>query len=416
MIRCMENTLEILSKIYVQMSPLLDEKLKRLFLGSCAIALGHGGILSVGNMMKVNRDTVAAGRRELLEIEHERDIGDVATRPASRIRKLGGGRKSMVKVNENFRKALESLIEPLTRGDPQSPLRWTCKSVRRIANELSKMGYQVSSMTISRELKGMGYSLQGNKKVLEGASHPDRNEQFGYINEQVKVHQEHNRPVISVDTKKKELIGNFKNVGKELCPQGKPTEVKVHDFEDEELGKVSPYGVYDISRNEGWVNVGTDHDTSEFAVESIRRWWFCMGRENYPEATELLITADSGGSNGYRVRLWKRKLQDFANETGLIVNVCHFPPGTSKWNKIEHRLFSYISQNWRGKPLINHEVVVNLIANTITSKGLIVKCDLDENRYPKGIKVTDSELANILLEKAEFHGDWNYRIIPQIKT
>jgi hypothetical protein len=406
----MENTLDVLGKVYQQILPSLDERLKRLFLGSCATALGHGGILSVANMMKVNRDTVATGKKELLEISNDIEI----PRGMNRIRKHGGGRKSIAKTDDNFRKDLESLIEPSTRGDPESPLRWTCKSVRRLANELNKMGYKVSSMTISREMKEMGYSLQGNKKVLEGASHPDRNKQFEFINEQVKMHQEHNRPVISVDTKKKELVGNYKNGGKELRPKGKPIEVKVHDFEDKELGKVSPYGVYDISRNEAWVNVGTDHDTSEFAAESIRRWWLCMGKENYPEATELLITADSGGSNGYRVRLWKQKLQEFANETGLIVNVSHFPPGTSKWNKIEHRLFSHISQNWRGKPLINHEVIVNLIANTTTSKGLIVKCALDENKYRKGIRVTESELGDILLEKAEFHGNWNYRIIPQI--
>jgi hypothetical protein len=406
----MENTLEVLGKIYMQILPSLDERLKRLFLGSCATALGRGGILSVANTMKVNRDTVATGKKELFDIKNDTEN----PRAVNRVRKHGGGRKSIAKTDEDFRKDLESLIEPLTRGDPESPLRWTCKSVRKLANELSKMGHKVSSMTISRELKEMGYSLQGNKKVHDGASHPDRNKQFEFINEQVKMHQEHNRPVISVDTKKKELVGNFKNAGKELCPQGKPIEVNVHDFVDKELGKVSPYGVYDISRNEAWVNVGTDHDTSEFAAESIRRWWLCMGKANYPEATELFITADSGGSNGYRVRLWKQKLQEFANETGLIVNVSHFPPGTSKWNKIEHRLFSHISQNWIGKPLINHEVIVNLIANTTTNKGLIVRCVLDENNYRKGIKVTESELANILLEKAEFHGDWNYRIIPQI--
>jgi hypothetical protein len=412
----MENIIEILSKIYMQVSPLFDERLKRLFLGSCATVLGHGGILAVAKMMKVDRDTVSAGKKELLKIEQEREANAKTTRPTNRTRKIGGGRKSIVETDENLRKDLELLIEPLTRGDPESPLRWTCKSVRRLANELNKMGHKVSSVTISRELKEIGYSLQGNKKVLEGASHPDRNEQFKYINEQVKMHQEHNHPVISVDTKKKELIGNYKNAGKELCPQGKPVKVNTHDFEDKELGSVRPYGVYDISRNEAWVNVGTDHDTSEFAVESIRRWWLCMGRENYAEATELYITADSGGSNGYRVRLWKQKLQEFANETGLIVNVSHFPPGTSKWNKIEHRLFSYISQNWRGKPLINHEVVVNLIANTTTIKGLIVKCGIDEKKYPKGKKVTETELANILLEKAEFHGDWNYRIIPQVNA
>ena len=399
----------------MQMSPLLDEKLKRLFLGSCAIVFGHGGVLAVAKKMKMNRDTVAAGKKELLGREQEREINAKPPRPANRIRKIGGGRKSITQTDRALMEDLESLIEPLTCGNPESPLRWTCKSVRRLANELNKMGHKVSSMTISRELKAMGYSLQGNKKALEGTSHPDRNDQFEYINEQVKMHQEHNRPVISVDTKKKELIGNFKNAGKELCPQGEPIEVNTHDFEDKKLGKIRPYGVFDINRNEAWVNVGTDHDTSEFAVESIRRWWLCMGKDNYTEATELFITADGGGSNGYRVRLWKQKLQEFANETGLIVNVSHFPPGTSKWNKVEHRLFSYISQNWRGKPLISHEVVVNLIANTTTNKGLIVKCSLDENKYPKGIKVTDAELADILLEKAEFHGDWNYRIIPQIR-
>ena len=411
----MDNITEILSKIYMQISPLLDERLKRIFLGSCAIELGHGGILTVSKKMKVNRDTVSAGKKELLRVEQERIAETKIPRTAIRIRKPGGGRKKIIETDEKLRNNIELLIEPLTRGDPESPLRWTCKSVRRLASELNKMGHKVSSVTVSRELKEMGYSLQGNKKVLEGASHPDRNEQFEYINEQVKMHQEHNRPVISVDTKKKELIGNYQNTGKELCPQGKPIEVNVHDFEDKELGKVRPYGVYDINRNEAWVNVGTDSDTSEFAVESIRRWWLCMGKENYEEATEMYITADSGGSNGYRVRLWKQKLQEFANETGIIVNVSHFPPGTSKWNKIEHRLFSYISQNWRGKPLINHEVVVNLIANTTTNKGLLVKCSLDENKYPKGKKVTESELASILLDKAEFHGDWNYKIIPQIK-
>jgi len=412
----MENPLEILNKIYMRISPILEERMKRLFLGSCAEVLGHGGILAVATKMKANRDTVAAGKKELLDIKQESDVDVKNSRRLNRIRKLGGGRKSIAETNENFRTALDSLIEPSTCGDPESPLRWTCKSVRKLATELNKMGHKVSSMTISRELKEMGYSLQGNKKVLEKASHPDRNEQFEYIYEQIKMHQEHNHPVISVDTKKKELIGNYKNAGKELSPRGKPIEVNVHDFEDKELGKVSPYGVYDISRNEAWVNVGTDHDTAEFAVESIRRWWLCMGRENYPYATELFITADSGGSNGSRVRLWKQKIQEFANTTGLIVNISHFPPGTSKWNKIEHSLFSYISQNWRGKPLINHEVVVNLIANTRTIKGLVVKCGLDENKYSKGIKVTESEFASILLEKAEFHGDWNYKIFPQINA
>jgi hypothetical protein len=411
----MENILEILDQIFRQMAPFFDEKLTRLFLGSCAIALGRGGIISIATQMKMNRDTVASGKKELLKIEHNAVVNEEDSMQAThRVRRTGGGRKKLLKNDSNLKQDLESLIEPLTRGDPMSPLRWTCKSVRKIAEELCKMGHKVSGMTISRELKAMGYSLQSNSKVLEGTSHPDRNEQFQYINEQIKIHQEHKRPVISVDTKKKELIGNFKNVGKELCPQGTPTQVNTHEFADKELGKVSPYGIYDISRNEAWVNVGTDHDTSEFAVESIRRWWISMGKENYPEATELFITADCGGSNGYRVRLWKQKIQEFANESGLIVNVSHFPPGTSKWNKIEHRLFSYITLNWRGKPLVSHEVVVKLIANTTTDKGLVVKCSLDENHYAKGIEVTKAEFANILLEKAEFHGDWNYRIIPRI--
>jgi hypothetical protein len=410
----MDKTLEILGKIYDQVSPFFDERLNRLFLGSCAVVLGHGGIMAVAKIAKVDRDTVSAGKREVSEAEQDKDGSGKVIQTKKRIRKNGGGRKRLVTQDLDLKKEIESLIEPVTRGDPQSPLRWTCKSTRKLADELCNMGHKVSYMTISRELKEMGYSLQGNSKVLEGASHPDRNEQFKYINEQVKMHQEHKRPVISVDTKKKELVGNFKNAGKELCPEGKPTKVNVHDFINKELGKVSPYGVFDISRNEAWVNVGIDHDTAEFAVESIRRWWLCMGKENYKEATELYITADSGGSNGYRVRLWKQKLQELANETGLIVNVSHFPPGTSKWNKIEHRLFSHITQNWRGKPLINHEVIVNLIANTTTEKGLVVKCSLDENKYPKGIKVTDDALAGISVEKAEFHGDWNYKIIPQI--
>jgi len=411
----METILEVLGCIYVQISPFLDEKLSRLFLGSCATALGRGGITAIARKMKVNRDTVSSGKKELSETEHMlEEKGKAFQRKTYRIRKAGGGRKSLTEKDSFLREDLESLIEPETRGDPESPLRWTCKSVRKLAEELRRMGHQVSGMTISRELKEMGYSLQGNSKVLEGTTHPDRNEQFKYINELVKMHQEHSHPVISVDTKKKELVGNFKNGGKELCPKGEPVKVKTHDFAEKELGKVTPYGVFDIKRNEAWVNVGTDHDTAEFAVESIRRWWICMGKENYPDATELLITADSGGSNGYRVRLWKQKLQEFANETGLIVNVSHFPPGTSKWNKIEHRLFSYITQNWRGKPLTSHEVIVNLIAHTTTTKGLRIKCGIDENKYEKGVKVSEEELAKVQLEKAEFHGEWNYRIIPQI--
>ena len=307
---------------------------------------------------------------------------------------------------------MESLIEPVTRGDPESPLRWTSKSVRKLANELKKTGHKTSHRMVADLLREMGYSLQANRKTLEGSAHPDRNAQFEYIYEKVKEFQFCGQPVISVDTKKKELVGDFKNGGRELRPKGDPAKVRVHDFEIRELGKVAPYGVYDQTHNAGWVNVGTDHDTAAFAVESIRRWWVTMGQEAYPDAASLLITADGGGSNGSRVRLWKTELQRLANETGLVVSVCHLPPGTSKWNKIEHRLFSYISQNWRGKPLVSHEVIVNLIASTTTRKGLTVRCELDTNKYPKGTKVTNEELRQVRIIRDQFHGEWNYAIHP----
>lgn len=308
---------------------------------------------------------------------------------------------------------LEKLIEPTSRGDPESPLRWTSKSVRKLAEELKKLGHKVTHARVADMLHILGYSLQANRKTIEGTSHPDRDQQFNHINEKCKEFQEENQPVISVDTKKKELVGNFKNEGKELRPKNDPINVNVYDFVDKELGKVNPYGVYDIFKNEGWVNVGIDHDTASFAVESIRRWWNMMGSKSYPEAKKLMLTADCGGSNVYRIRLWKTELQKLADESELEISVCHFPPGTSKWNKIEHRLFSHITTNWRGKPLTSYEVIVNLIAATTTAKGLKVKCMLDKNEYPKGIKITKEEVEELGIIRDEFHGEWNYTFKPR---
>jgi transposase len=330
-----------------------------------------------------------------------------------RIRRPGGGRKRTVERNPALREALDSLVEPTSRGDPESPLRWTCKSVRQLAAALQRQGHQVSHRMVAELLHEMGYSLQANRKTLEGTEHPDRNAQFEHLNRAVQLHLSLGEPVVSVDTKKKELVGPFKNGGRELRPKGEPEQVRVHDFLIPDLGRVSPYGVYDIAQNEAWVSVGTDHDTAAFAVESIRRWWRSMGKALYPRATRLLVTADAGGSNGYRLRLWKLELQKLADETGLEIAVCHFPPGTSKWNKIEHRLFSAISQNWRGKPLVNHEVVVNLIGATTTRRGLRVRSELDTNRYPAGRRVSDDELEAIHLRKDPFHGEWNYSLLPR---
>jgi hypothetical protein len=308
--------------------------------------------------------------------------------------------------------ALESLVEPVTRGDPESTLRWTCKSLRQLEAELQSEGYVVSHTSIGGLLRKMGYSLQGNRKTLEGGDHPDRNAQFEFINARAKDAIRNEQPVISVDTKKKELVGQYKNGGKEIRPKGEPEQVKVYDFVDKELGRANPYGIYDIANNLGWVSVGTDHDTASFAVSTIRRWWFGMGKALYPDARELLITADGGGSNGSRVRLWKVELQKLADELGIPIRVSHFPPGTSKWNKIEHRLFSYISMNWRGKPLVSHETIVNLIAATTTRKGLKVKAELDDGLYPKGIKISDEELEAVRIFREDFHGEWNYSILP----
>lgn len=388
------------------MSPYLNEKQNRLLVATEAKVVGRGGITLVSLATGVSRPTITIGCKELL---NPSDVNESKDEP-KRIRRPGGGRKKTVLRDPDLLKDLESLIEPVTRGDPESALRWTCKSVRNLSDELNRMGHKTSHQLIAELLHETGYSLQANRKTHEGESHADRNEQFEYIHNKIQEFQAANQPVISVDTKKKELIGNHKNNGKELRPKGQPEEVDVYDFLNEELGKVAPYGIFDIRQNKGWVNVGTDHDTSAFAVESIRRWWHDMGKELYADAKRLFITADGGGSNGYRVRLWKVELQKLANEIGLDVSVSHLPPGTSKWNKIEHRLFSFITKNWRGKPLVSHEAVVNLIAATTTRKGLTVKCKLDTNTYPKGIKVTDEELQQVLIERDVFHGEWNYII------
>jgi hypothetical protein len=387
----------------------LDERLRRLFAASEAKSIGHGGIALVWKATGVARGSIQQGLKELVE----RPAGIESS--SRRIRRVGAGRKTTVTDDAALLAALESLVEPVTRGDPESPLRWTCKSLRQLAAELGEQGHSVSHTSIGGLLKQLGYSLQGNRKTLEGTDHPDRNSQFEYINARAEEALNQGQPVISVDTKKKELVGQFKNGGKEWRPEGDPEKVNVYDFVDKELGRANPYGVYDLANNAGWVSVGTDHDTASFAVATIRRWWLAMGSPLYPDVKELLITADGGGSNGSRVRLWKLELQQLSNELGIPIRVSHFPPGTSKWNKIEHRLFSHISMNWRGQPLVSHEVIVNLIAATTTRKGLKVRAELDSKPYPKGIKVTDEEFAAIRIVRDEFHGEWNYTILPSNK-
>jgi len=387
----------------------LDERLRRLYAASEAKVLGHGGITLVQKATGVARGSIKQGLKELLFPQLAEAPGDDFGR---RIRRIGGGRKVSVKDDAKLLAALESLVEPVTRGDPESPLRWTCKSLRQLESGLRSQGYVVSHTSIGGLLKKLGYSLQGNRKTLEGGDHPDRNAQFEFINARAEDAMRNGQPVISVDTKKKELVGQYKNGGKELRPKGEPEQVKVYDFVDKDLGRANPYGVYDIANNFGWVSVGTDHDTASFAVATIRRWWFGMGKELYPDARELVIMADGGGSNGSRLRLWKLELQALTNELGIPIRISHFPPGTSKWNKIEHRLFSHISMNWRGKPLVSHEAIVNLIAATTTRKGLKVRAELDSGQYPTGIKVTDKELETIRILREDFHGEWNYSIVP----
>ena len=397
----MQTEQKIAEKLAIVL-PHLNEKQRRLLIAAEARTLGWGGISQVAKATGVSRVTI---HKALTEIESKKII-------AERIRKPGGGRKDITEYYPNILEKLEALVDPVTRGDPRSPLRWTCKSTRQLSQELERKGHAISNVTVADLLHRLDYSLQANAKTLEGASHPDRDAQFQYINSRVKEFLRRHQPVISVDTKKKELVGNFKNGGKEWQPKGAPEKVEIHDFASPEFPKVIPYGVYDIGKNMGWINVGTDHDTASFAVASIRRWWFGMGREIYPSATDLLICADCGGSNGYRVRLWKIELQNLASETGLRITICHFPPGTSKWNKVEHRLFSHISMNWRGRPLVSHEVIVKLIGETTTSIGLEVKAQLDKRRYPVKVKVTDEEMKMVKIKPHNFHGEWNYSINP----
>ena len=381
----------------------LDERQRRLLAAAEARVLGYGGISLVAEASGLSRTTIHRALEEL----------DAPPLPGGRARQAGGGRKRISEQDSSLLVALEELIAPVTRGHPESPLRWTCKSTRHLASALDKQGYTVSHTTVADLLQQLGYSLQANAKTLEGKQHADRDAQFQYINRLTKSHLRRKLPAISVDTKKKELVGEYKNGGREWQPQGQPEPVKTHDFPNPKIGKAIPYGVYDMGRNEGWVNVGCDHDTASFAVESIRRWWRCMGRKVYPDADQLLISADAGGSNGYRPRLWKVELQQLADETGLKITVCHFPPGTSKWNKVEHRLFAHITMNWRGRPLVSHEVVVNLIGSTTTRNGLKVKARLDTSIYPTKIKVADEDIESVNLKPHKFHGEWNYTISPR---
>lgn len=403
-----EDTIEKIGTKFRVLEPHLDERTRRLVAAAEAEALGHGGVMAVARATGVARQSIIDGIKELKEEPLKQDGA------GGRVRKAGSGRKKTVDTDPTLLSDLERLVEPVTRGDPESPLRWTLKSTRQLAKELTAWGHRTSHSMVADLLNGLGYSLQGNVKTLEGGGHPDRNAQFEHINQMVEAQMAENNPVISVDTKKKELVGDFKNGGREWRPKGEPEKVRVHDFIDPELGRANPYGVYDLAKNEAWVSVGIDHDTSTFAVETIRRWWYSMGVQAYPDAKELLITADGGGSNGSRVRLWKLELQKLANELGFPISVCHFPPGTSKWNKIEHRLFSFITMNWRGKPLVSHEVIVKLIAATTTKSGLNVRAEIDRNPYPTKVKVTDAELDKVSLIRNDFHGEWNYSVLPNV--
>jgi len=402
----MENEVKLKEK-YDFILPALNEKQRRMLLVADAKYFGFGGITSVSKASGVTRATIHNGINEINKKTSDAIIHE------DRIRKAGAGRQSIVQQYPAIMEDLDNLVSPVTRGDPMSPLRWCCKSLRNLSELLQAQGHHISYRVVGELLKESGYSLQANRKTEEGGKHPDRNEQFHYINETVKEYIAGHQPVISVDCKKKESIGNYKNSGKEWEPEGNPQKVKVYDFEDKELGKAAPYGVYDLKNNEGWVNVGISSDTAQFAVESIRTWWYNMGQEKYPGATKLLISADGGGSNGSRNRLWKFELQKLAHELNLQIAVCHFPPGTSKWNKIEHRLFSHISMNWRGKPLTSLEVIINLIGGTKTRTGLKVKAVADQKIYQKGLKISKEEFEKIIIERNEFHGEWNYIIHPK---
>ena len=406
------HDVELIRQKYEALKPFLDERVRRLWAGTEARVLGRGGIAAVAAATGLSRDTIRGG----MQPAQGGGGKALAALAGARLRRVGGGRKRLVDKDVTLLRDLEALVDPVTRGDPQSPLRWTSKSTRKLAEELQACGHPIEARTVAGLLTELGYSLQALRKTREGAAHPDRDAQFVYINEQTQAFQAQGYPVVSVDAKKKELVGEFKTGGREWQPRGEPEQVRVYDFVDKARGKASPYGVDDVTANTGWVSVGLDHDPAEFAVATLRHWWQQMGTAAYPRATSLLVIADGGGSNGARTRLWKAELQRFADETGLHITVGHRPPGTSKWNKIEHRMFAYITLNWRGRPLISHEVIVNLIADTRTTKGLSMRAALDPKRYATGKKVTDEEMAGLRIERAAFHGDWNYTINPRART
>jgi hypothetical protein len=399
--------IERIRRKFQALTMVMDERMRRHWAAAEAMELAWGGVSCVANATGISRTTILAGIRELKIQESTPSL------PNPAIRRPGGGRKRVLETDPGLWAALDAMVDPVTRGHPETPLRWTCKSTRKLAAELCRQGHPVSDRTVARLLYEAGYSLQANRKTREGNGHPDRNAQFEHISQQVQRVQKRGQPVVSVDTKKKELVGDFKNPGQEWRPESDPQKVRVHDFKDEELGKAIPYGVYDMTNNQGWVSVGIDHDTAYFAANTIRRWWEDMGNKRFPRATELMITADGGGSNSSRSRLWKVALQGLADQLQMKLKVCHFPPGTSKWNKIEHRLFSYITSNWRGQPLVSHQAILNLIASTTTSTGLVVQAAMDTNTYQTGIKVSDEEMAKLRLTPGTFHGNWNYAITPR---
>ena len=401
------DTLKAIKEKYQLLGGILDERGRRIWAAVEARSHPHGGITLVAKATGLSRTTIHAGSKDL-------EGGQSVARPTGRVRQRGAGRKPLTHHAPDIVQALDALVEPSSRGDPESLLRWTCKSTRRLAQELQRQGYNIGDRKVADLLHQLNYSLQANAKTLEGRQHPDRNAQFEYINTLSKRFYRRCQPVISVDTKKKELVGDFKNAGREWQPQGQPEETRVHDFLDKDLGKAIPYGVYDLADNSGWVSVGMDHDTAEFAIDSILSWWKHMGCKSYPQADELLIMADAGGSNGSRSRLWKIGVQRLADTTGLRIQVSHFPPGTSKWNKIEHRMFAFITQNWRGRPLVSFETIINLIGSTTTNSGLRIKAKLNRKKYALGVKVSKADLAKVSMKPAKFHGDWNYSILPKL--
>jgi len=400
----MGDTADLIRQRFEALDPVLDEQARRRFAAAEARALGRGGVTLVSKVTGIARSTINRG---IAEIAQKRSAGE------GRVRRPGGGRRAKTQEDPTLLDDLQKVLEASTRGDPMSPLLWTSKSLDKLCAALADLGHSVSPNVVAKLLRKLGYSLQSNRKTREGSKHPDRDAQFQYLDARMKEHMAEQSPVISVDTKKKELVGDFKNGGRELRPKASPEQVRVHDFIDPELGRAVPYGIYDIADNKGWVSVGVDHDTAAFAVNTIRSWWSTMGRARYPRAKRLMITADGGGSNGARVRLWKIELQKLVDEIGIPVTVCHLPPGTSKWNKIEHRLFSFITKNWRGKPLVSHQAIVQLIGATTTKKGLAVRAELDTNTYPAGIKVSDAEMAGLAIQRHDFHGEWNYTLRPR---